>query len=88
MGRRAQFAHRLPQALAGGGDPSRASCVIRICSFGQQTISASRRSQWEQPAKSRTQKARSKAVGLASTQLDRLLDPSAPESGNAENGGS
>jgi hypothetical protein len=33
----------------------------------------------EQPAKSRTQKARSKALGLASTQLDRLLDPSAPD---------
>ena len=32
-----------------------------------------------QPAKSRTQKARSKALGLASTQLDRLLDPSAPD---------
>ena len=33
-----------------------------------------------QPAKSRTQKARSKAWGgLASTQLDRLLDPSAPD---------
>jgi hypothetical protein len=32
-----------------------------------------------QPAKSRTPKARSKALGLASTQLDRLLDPSAPD---------
>jgi hypothetical protein len=32
-----------------------------------------------QPVKSRTQKARSKAHGLASTQLDRLLDPSAPD---------
>src|SRR4026209_660664 len=32
-----------------------------------------------QPAKSRTQKARSKALGLASTQLDRHLDQSAPD---------
>ena len=32
-----------------------------------------------QPAKSRTQKARSTALDLASTQLDRLLDPSAPD---------
>ena len=32
-----------------------------------------------QPAKSRTQKARSEALGLASTQLDRLLDPSATD---------
>jgi hypothetical protein len=32
-----------------------------------------------QPAKSRTQKARSKALHLASTQLDRLLDPSASD---------
>ena len=32
-----------------------------------------------QPVKSRTQKARSKALGLASSQLDRLLDPSAPD---------
>jgi hypothetical protein len=30
-----------------------------------------------QPAKSRTQKARSKALDLASAQLDRLVDPSA-----------
>ena len=32
-----------------------------------------------QPVKSRTQKARSTALDLASTQLDRLLDPSAPD---------
>jgi hypothetical protein len=32
-----------------------------------------------QPAQSRTQKARSTALDLASTQLDRLLDPSAPD---------
>ena len=36
-----------------------------------------------QPVKSRTQKARSKALDLASTQLDRLLDPSAPDEGAA-----
>jgi hypothetical protein len=32
-----------------------------------------------QPVKSRTQKARSTALDLASTQLDTLLDPSAPD---------
>jgi hypothetical protein len=32
-----------------------------------------------QPVKSRTQKARSTALDLASTQVDRLLDPSAPD---------
>jgi hypothetical protein len=32
-----------------------------------------------QPVKSRTHKARSTALDLASTQLDRLLDPSAPD---------
>jgi hypothetical protein len=32
-----------------------------------------------QPVKSRTRKARSTALDLASTQLDRLLDPSAPD---------
>src|SRR6266536_457223 len=32
-----------------------------------------------QPVKSQTQKARSTALDLASTQVDRLLDPSAPD---------